>query len=116
MHPLAVERTPGEGVDLLVVEGEIDVASASRMIGALNASVSEVARSLIVDLTRVEFMDSTGLALLINAHRRLRRRGKGFAVVCPAGPLRRVFEITDMIDMLHVCPDRVTAVAAAAPP
>jgi anti-sigma B factor antagonist len=111
--PLAVERTSRDGVDVLFVEGEIDVASAPRLIAALNDAVAEAARSVIIDLTSVGFMDSTGLALLINAHRRLAVRRKGFAVVCPAGPLRRVFEITDMVDTLRVCPDRETATAAA---
>jgi anti-sigma B factor antagonist len=111
--PLAVERTSRDGVDVLSVEGEIDVASAPRLIAALNDAVAEAARSVIIDLTSVGFMDSTGLALLINAHRRLAVRRKGFAVVCPAGPLRRVFEITDMVDTLRVCPDRETATAAA---
>jgi anti-anti-sigma factor len=59
-------------------------------------------------------MDSTGLALLINAHRRLTRQRKGFAVVCPQGPLWRVFELTDMLDTLRVCPDRESATAALA--
>ena len=113
MLPLAVERTSRDGVDVLLVEGEIDVASAPRLIAALNDAVAEAARSVIIDLTSVGFMDSTGLALLINAHRRLAVRRKGFAVVCPAGPLRRVFEITDMVDTLRVCPDRETATAAA---
>ena len=113
MLPLAVERTSRDGVDVLFVEGEIDVASAPRLIAALNDAVAEAARSVIIDLTSVGFMDSTGLALLINAHRRLAVRRKGFAVVCPAGPLRRVFEITDMVDTLRVCPDRETATAAA---
>ena len=49
-------------------------------------------------------MDSTGLALLINANRRLTLRRKGFAVVCPPGPLRRVFEITDMVETLARLP------------
>ena len=114
MLPLAVERTSRDGVDVLSVEGEIDVASAPRLISALNDAVAEAVRSVVIDLTSVEFMDSTGLALLIDAHRRLKRRRKGFAVVCPAGPLRRVFEVTDMVDTLHVCPDRETAAAAAA--
>ena len=113
MLPLAVERTSRDGVDVLFVEGQIDVASAPRLIAALNDAVAEAARSVIIDLTSVGFMDSTGLALLINAHRRLAVRRKGFAVVCPAGPLRRVFEITDMVDTLRVCPDRETATAAA---
>jgi anti-sigma B factor antagonist len=115
VQPLAVERTCDEGVELVLVEGELDIATASRLISVLNGAVQEALRSLVVDLSDVEFMDSTGLALLINAHRRLTRRSKGFAVVCPPGPLRRVFEVTDMVETLHVCPDRASAWAAAAP-
>jgi anti-sigma B factor antagonist len=112
-QPLAVERTSSDGVEVLLVEGEIDVATAPRLISALNETLGNVKGSLVVDLTDVGFMDSTGLALLINAHRRLKHRRRGFAVVCPAGPLRRVFEITDMIDTLQVHPDRVSAARAA---
>ena len=115
MQPLAVERTSDEGVELVLVEGELDIATAPRLISVLNRAVQEALRSLVVDLSHVDFMDSTGLALLINAHRRLTRRSKGFAVVCPPGPLLRVFEITDMVDTLHVCPDRDSARAAIAP-
>jgi anti-sigma B factor antagonist len=108
-----VERTSRDGVELVLVEGEVDIASASRLISVLNSSVADAIKSVIVDLSHVGFMDSTGLALLINANRRLTLRRKGFAVVCPAGPLRRVFEITDMIDTLHVCPDQESAALAA---
>jgi anti-sigma B factor antagonist len=115
VQPLAVERTSLDGVEMLFVEGELDIASAPRLLNALNRAVPEALRSLVVDLSAVDFMDSTGLALLINAHRRLARRSKGFAVVCPPGPLRRVFEVTDMVETLHVCPDRISATAAAVP-
>ena len=113
MQPLAVERTSRDGVELVLVEGEVDIASASRLISVLNSSVADAIKSVIVDLSHVGFMDSTGLALLINANRRLTLRRKGFAVVCPPGPLRRVFEITDMMETLHVCPDRESAARAA---
>jgi anti-sigma B factor antagonist len=110
---LAVERTATDGVDVLAVEGEIDVASSPRLIAALNEAVTENEGPLVVDLTRVDFMDSTGLALLLNAQRRVVRRGHGFAIVCSAGPLLRVFEVTDMVDMLRVRPDRKSAASAA---
>ena len=100
---------------MVLVEGELDIATASRLISVLNSSVADAIKSVVVDLSRVGFMDSTGLALLINANRRLTLRRKGFAVVCPPGPLRRVFEITDMLDTLHVCPDQESAAIAAAP-
>ena len=115
MQPLAVKRTSREGVELLLVEGELDIATAPRLISVLNEAVQDVLHALVVDLSKCGFMDSTGLALLINAHRRLTRRSKGFALVCPPGPLRRVFEITDMVETLHVRPDRESAQAAAAP-
>jgi anti-sigma B factor antagonist len=115
VQPLAVKRTSNDGVELLLVEGELDIATAPRLISILNQSVQDALQSLVIDLSRVGFMDSTGLALLINAHRRLTRRSKGFAVVCPPGPLRRVFEMTDMVDTLHVCPDHASARAAAVP-
>lgn len=114
MLPLAVERTSLDGVDFLMVEGEIDVATAPRLIAALNDAVNQAVRSVVIDLSSVGFMDSTGLALLINAHRRLTRQRKGFAVVCPQGPLWRVFELTDMLDTLRVRPDRESATAALA--
>ncbi len=110
-----MERTSRDGVETLVVEGEVDIATASRLLSVLNSSVAEAIKAVVVDLSRVGFMDSTGLALLINANRRLSVRRKGFAVVCPPGPLWRVFEITDMVDTLHVCPDLESAARASLP-
>src|SRR4051794_41228941 len=98
---------------MVLVEGEVDIATAARLISVLNSSVAEAVKSVVVDLTRVGFMDSTGLALLINANRRLSMRRKGFAVVCPPGPLWRVFEITDMINTPRVSSHRETAQTTA---
>jgi anti-anti-sigma factor len=95
------------------VIGEIDIASASRLISGLNEAVGDCDKPVVIDLSQVEFMDSTGLALLLNAHRRLARRDQGFAVVCGGGPVRRVFEITDMIGPLNVRGSRDDAVNAA---
>jgi anti-sigma B factor antagonist len=113
---LAVERSRVDGYELLEVEGELDIATAPRMIAALNEAFVELSTPLVVDLSSVDFMDSTGLALLMNAHRRVRRRGQGFAIVCPGGPISRVFEIADMVESLHVCPDRASARRAATQP
>ncbi len=113
MTPLAVERIRSDGYEVLSVTGELDIATAPRMLSALNEALADVAVPLIVDLSGVVFMDSTGLALLINARRRVRRRGQGFAIVCPGGPISRVFEIADMVESLRVCPDRESARRAA---
>jgi anti-sigma B factor antagonist len=116
MTPLAVERSRVDGYELLTVEGELDIATASRMIASLNEAIAEVETPLVVDLTEVVFMDSTGLALLMNARRRMVRLGHGFAIICPNGPIARVFEIADMVESLRVCPDQESARLAATQP
>lgn len=113
MQQLTLERTTGDDYELLVVAGDIDIASASRLITGLNEAVGDCDKPVVVDLAAVEFMDSTGLALLLNAHRRLARRDQGFAVVCVDGPVHRVFEITDMVDTLNVRHDQGAAAQAA---
>ena len=113
MPSLSVERNSNGEVEVVAVSGEIDIASAPRLITGLNDAVGNCELPVVVDLMDVGFMDSTGLALLLNAHRRLSRRGKGFAVACADGPVRRVFTITDMVDVLQVRPDLAEARAAA---
>jgi anti-sigma B factor antagonist len=114
--PLAVKRSRHDGYEQLTVDGELDIATAPRMISALNEALADMAGPLVVDLTRVVFMDSTGLALLMNARRRVLRLGHGFAIICPDGPISRVFEIADMVESLRVCPDRESARLAATQP
>lgn len=116
MQALAVERSVADGIEFVAVEGEIDIATSPRLITVLNDAVARSDHPIVVDLTRVGFMDSTGLALLLNAHRRVVRRGHGFAVICPLGPLQRVFEVTDMVETLQVHFDRESAVEAAVRP
>ena len=87
MTPLEVERSRSDGYVLLTVEGELDIATAPRMIAALNEVLADMDVPLVVDLSDVVFMDSTGLALLMNARRRAMRNGQGFAIVCPDGPI-----------------------------
>ena len=116
MTPLAVKRSRSDGYQLLSVEGELDIATAPRMIAALTEALADMDSPLVVDLTEVVFMDSTGLALLMNARRRVVRLGQGFAIVCPGGPISRVFEIADMVGSLRVCPDEESARVAATEP
>ncbi|MEA2409011.1 MAG: anti-sigma factor antagonist [Thermoleophilaceae bacterium] len=111
-----MKRSQSDGYELLTVDGELDIATAPRMISALSEALTDMAFPLVVDLSRVVFMDSTGLALLMNARRRAMRLGQGFAIVCPGEPISRVFEIADMVESLRVCPDRESARQAATQP
>src|SRR5215212_8511694 len=90
-------RSAGQALELV---GELDAASAP----ALRERLAEIATRgkgpLVIDLTRLDFIDSTGLSVLLNAKRRLTRRGRGFALACPPGHVRRILEVTQLLDTL----------------
>lgn len=65
----------------MVVRGDIDLATAPMLSTVLNDAVWQGKGPVVVDLSRVEFMDSTGLHLLLNALRRLTRSGRALELV-----------------------------------
>jgi anti-anti-sigma factor len=85
---------------LLYLRGELDLASVGRLrsvLGALGAG----RRGLIVDLSGLEFMDSTGLAVLLEAQaRRHRDGGGGLRVRAAAGRVRALLERTGTLRVL----------------
>ena len=101
-----------EGAQVLEVSGELDAASAP----ALRERLAEVATRgggpVVMDLSVLRFIDSTGLSVLLNTKRRLTRRGRGFAVVCPPGHVRRILEVTKLIETLGCHPTREEALGA----
>lgn len=100
---------------MLAVRGEFDAANKRAMHAALEGALAEE-RAVVVDLTGVRFMDSTGLALMLNAARRLTRRRLGFAIVCPdGGPVRRAFNVAGLEDCFKIMVGVEDAVAEAQP-
>lgn len=86
---------------MLELGGELDSGSSLKASQTIN-QLGEDVRRLVVDLTRLDFIDSTGLSLLLNLHRRVVRRGGRLSVACPPGPVRRVFEVTRLEDTLRL--------------
>ncbi|KAB1160996.1 STAS domain-containing protein [Micromonospora sp. DSM 115977] len=95
-------RTVGEHT-VLEVGGEVDVYTAPRLRERLLELIDGGARHVVVDLGRVDFLDSTGLGVLVGALKRLRAAGGSFALVCDKEPLLKIFRITalDQVFPLH---------------
>jgi anti-sigma B factor antagonist len=81
---------------VLEVGGEIDVYTAPALRERIVALVDGGTTMLIVDLTHVEFLDSTGLGVLVGALKRLRSVGGEFSVVCDQERLLKIFRITGL--------------------
>jgi anti-anti-sigma factor len=102
----------GQGV-VLTVGGEVDLATAPQLHAKLMdlAEIGE-ASSIMVDLTPVAFMDSTGLTVLLAAHQHAQAGGRSIRLICPAGPVRRVFRMTGAEQVLPIHSSLVEALAA----
>jgi anti-sigma B factor antagonist len=89
---------------VLEVGGEVDVYTAPRLRERLIELVESGARDVVVDLGRVDFLDSTGLGVLVGALKRLRAAGGTFSLVCAKEPLLKIFRITALDQVFPIHP------------
>jgi anti-anti-sigma factor len=111
-QPRFVTHPLGASVSILAVEGEHDVATRQDLRVALESMFAD-GRSVILDLSRATFIDSTILGLLFYTRRRPKRRmGERFVVVAPpGGAAARLFILTGASTVFSTFPSCSEAVA-----
>ena len=105
------EREIDERATVIAVAGEIHVSTAPEFSGILGATVEGGRTSLVLDLTDVTFIDSTGLSVLLSALRQVTRAGGRLALVCSNPTVLRLFEITRLDSTFDIYPRLATALA-----
>jgi anti-sigma B factor antagonist len=102
--PVALRLTRRVSADVTVLElgGEVDLLTVSRLAAGLDDEVRHGDRDVVVDLRPVQFIDSSGLHVLLGAQRRLARQGRALGIVCTPGPVLRVFELSRLLDTLDI--------------
>src|SRR4051794_35239072 len=102
VNHFTVERSE-EGEHLrLVLYGELDLYSAPRLDDELVRAEGEMWPELVLDLCRLDFMDSSGLRLLLRAHARAENEGRRVRIVHSGGTVGRVLRITSVDKALTV--------------
>ena len=103
-----------DGDDTVVVEivGELDLADEARMDLAVDFVVGLRIPNVVIDLSRCEFVDATGLRMLLHAQHRIERAGARLAVITPIARVRRVMDITGVSDRLPMAHDRELGLAS----
>jgi anti-sigma B factor antagonist len=86
------------------VTGEIDIQSSPILDEHLQKAQGEGASSIVVDLSEVTFLDSTGLSVLVTALQRGQDAGGGVRLTSPRPNVRRVLEVTGLAEVFHVEP------------
>ena len=105
--PLTVRSRTVSGLAVVEAAGEVDVATAARLRTELLDVLSGGGlppERVIVDLSAVTFVDSSGLGVLVAAHRRAEGAGVGFAVVTERRATLRLLRISGLHKILPVYP------------
>lgn len=99
---LRLDVSERDGWSVLQVGGEIDVATAPRLREQLIKLVNEQRFMIVVDLGGVDFIDSTGLGVLIGALKRVRTHDGNLVLVCTEPRIVKVFEITGLNQVFQI--------------
>ena len=101
------------GVPVVAAPEEIDITNAEALRSALLAAAADGPGTLVVDMTRTRFCDSSGLHVLIAAHRRAGAEGREVLLVIPSTTVLRVFALTGMDTVIPNFTSRAEALAQA---
>jgi anti-sigma B factor antagonist len=91
-----------EGTSYLRLEGELDLACKETFEQQLIDVTAQRPAGVIVDLSRLEFVDSSGLRMLAEAESTCRESGIEYGVIAGSGQARRLFDLTGMDEVLPV--------------
>jgi anti-sigma B factor antagonist len=106
MANLDFQTTRNGAVAVIAPTGELDLSGAALLEDELDRLASEAELGTVVlDLRRLDFMDSSGLRLVVLADMRAREAGRRFVLVKGAETVHRVFEITRMSERLEFVAD-----------
>jgi anti-sigma B factor antagonist len=109
---VAVRRTSGD-VTVVEASGELDYYTSPKFSECLMGAVEEGALGVVVDLAAVTFIDSSALGVLVGGARRTAELRRELMIVCPAGSVARVLEITGLNRAFAIYATREEALDAA---
>jgi len=105
------EESSGDGAHVINVRGEIHMSTAPGLSKGLSQAIDRGHRSIVLDLSGVEFIDSTGLSVLLSGLRQVTALGGRMALVCANPTVLRLFEITSLDQTFDIFSGRSVACA-----
>ena len=101
-----------DGIEVIDVQGEIDMYTAPRLRELLIDLVSKGSYQLVVNLDKVGFLDSTGLGVLVGGLKRVRAHDGSLDLVCTQQRILEIFRITGLTDVFGIYETVDQAIAA----
>jgi anti-sigma B factor antagonist len=102
MHLKVETRAVPDGVAVIALEGEVDVYTSPRLKQEMVELLNKDSVKLVIDLSAVEYLDSTGLGVLIGGLKRARERNGDLRLICDNLRILRIFEITGLTKIFDI--------------
>jgi anti-sigma B factor antagonist len=99
---MQIATTPGSDRYVITVSGEVDLASSPDLDTAIIAAIDSGSSSLVIDLTDVSFMDSSGLGVIVRGLKRCREADKDLDLVITNERVLKVFGITGLDQVIPI--------------
>jgi len=109
---LKLDHHTKDGIEIVDVEGEIDVYTAPRLRELLIELVNSSHFQLVVNMEKVEFLDSTGLGVLVGGLKRVRAHDGSLDLVCTQERILKIFRITGLTKVFGIHDSVDEAIAA----
>lgn len=100
---------------VVVPRGELDLSTQAELRATINNLLVEGHVDLVVDLTEVSFLDSTGLGTLIAARRQAHTLKGTFSLVCSDGRVKQIFDVTHLTKVFAFHESREAALGLPSP-
>ncbi len=91
-----------DGTRLVTLSGEFDVFGSGADVQELLEECARSACHVVLDMSQVSFIDSAGVALLVETHRELSAADRRLVLLCPHPNVRRLLELTGLVEVLTV--------------
>jgi len=108
---MTIEFDTRGGADIARLPATLVLANAARVRDAMQERIASGSTRIVLDLSRVEFADSSGLSTVLACVNGARRRGGEVALLSPMPRVRALIELTRLDDVVAVVTDEATAIA-----
>jgi anti-sigma B factor antagonist len=110
--PISINvRTPADGVAILDIAGDVSSFAENRLMDAYTTATGEGASTLLLNFSDMEYMNSSGIGLLVTLLVRAQRRGQQLGAYGLDDHYRQIFELTRLNEAILVHDDEAAALA-----